>query len=1237
MNDNNSPIGYNLYNLEPQFKSYLSAGKDVSPHSIKNYLSDFRYFAGWVQSRRISTHANYQNRIDTEPLLGTDLIQGYRDYLLAERLSFRTINRRLSTLRKFCRFALSQGLVKENFGNKLANVLPENGEILDLFNIKASFSDLKSITDSTIRTYIQQLEQKNSPKEEIAEKIHNLIKYIAWAYKNDKIEYSHYQQLKDEIAKNDHYITSQSGDKEYQEAVADEKPDTKQESPDKPNRLLNNHPGTTEMDLNSTGVQKYVALAFILILTTILGGSIYQKFFREAPLTLALQSSPLVASRTLLFQGKLTDSLGNPIIEETNIRFGLYNASGGGTTLYNSGSCSIRSDFNGTHRAIIGSDCGKSIAASIFTENPEVWLGITVGSDSEMSPRQQIANFAYAANSQSLQGLAPGSNRSSIPFISQGGELLIATENPTIHSSYASESFLLSSAKSIMIQSAGSGDVALAATQSGSLKFITRGSQAMVIDNSGKVGINNPSPSQELEVNGNIATSGQLRLGRFSSNPDSIGAGSIYYNTTDDSIYYYDNDSWVKVGISSGSDNRNWQINGGALSPISSNMDILTGSIATTSALVRLPGISGENGFFNSGGNFGIGTSSPEQKLHVNDSQSANSSALIENASASPDADGLAMKLGFTGSGSISNYFATFLNGLGHIQGKIQSNGSNGVSYTTTGADFAEYFPITNVKSYVRKDIPNGSLICQYQDGAVGPCDEENDHLIGVVSSRAGFVGSSDKENDSHYILVGLVGQIRLNISEENGPIKQGDPLTSSKTAGKAAKANKPGRIIGFSQDTPTMYNGQKGVETTIQPTFYDPGYILTDQGFISPFEQIQERLGAIELNPSAGTLLSDIGIVLSQETGRIKHFVTESFEATNAVIDTLIVDKITAKSITTDSFNAQEASISGKLVAKEIDSENIREFRQRLEKAVGEQVALTTSASQLAVNNEQLTASSSQLQSEVKEIKQYLDELNNGTYTDVKNIDSFQEVIEDISVNNLTATGHTNLYTATVADTFSAGNIFIKDSQILSLTSELALNALDSVNVLNGAVVIARDGTMNVKGEIIARGGIKTNKISPISSGDDVAVTLDSGNLSVRNAQSGAVVASIDASGSAHFSNLSLDKYDQATASGVIIAARENFEQYGIFSPAIETNAASTGNGRIPGLYENLVIYNDKITDDSLVYITPTSPTGNQQLYVAEKRGCNNKPAPCKPYFKIAIDGGSLHSDATFNWWVVN
>src|SRR3989344_3940948 len=64
----------------------------------------------------------------------------------------------------------------------------------------------------------------------------------------------------------------------------------------------------------------------------------------------------------------------------------------------------------------------------------------------------------------------------------------------------------------------------------------------------GKVGIGTTSPTNSLEVVGNaLISSGQLRLGNFSSNPTAIGEGSVYYNNTDKNPYYYDGTIWKKL------------------------------------------------------------------------------------------------------------------------------------------------------------------------------------------------------------------------------------------------------------------------------------------------------------------------------------------------------------------------------------------------------------------------------------------------------------------------------------------------------------------------------------------------------------------------------------------------------------------------------------------------------------------------------------------------------------------
>jgi hypothetical protein len=265
------------------------------------------------------------------------------------------------------------------------------------------------------------------------------------------------------------------------------------------------------------------------------------------------------------------------------VQFKLWKVSSGGTEgtcqgqtgedcLYKTGTCSITPDQDGIFSTLIGSNCGSEIPNSIFTENPNVYLGVTVGADSEMTPRQPIANVGYAINAETLQGFPPGTSTSNIPFINQDGNLLIAVASPGIRSTFASADFTLSSAKTAIIQSAGTGDVVLKATGSGTLKFGTGWSGTdsytrMIINNAGNVGIGTTdpgtanlavmggnvgigttSPSQKLEVAGNIyANAGQIRLGNFASAPTAIGAGSMYYDSTTQKVYYYNNASWVEI------------------------------------------------------------------------------------------------------------------------------------------------------------------------------------------------------------------------------------------------------------------------------------------------------------------------------------------------------------------------------------------------------------------------------------------------------------------------------------------------------------------------------------------------------------------------------------------------------------------------------------------------------------------------------------------------------------------
>src|SRR5690349_20500939 len=103
---------YNLSNLEPLFKKQLLA-ENISSVSLKNYLSDFRHFIGWLglyKSQNLSTN---------KFLFDEETLKNYLLYLKNANIPEATLSRRLSTLRKFCTFCFNSGYLAENY---LANV-----------------------------------------------------------------------------------------------------------------------------------------------------------------------------------------------------------------------------------------------------------------------------------------------------------------------------------------------------------------------------------------------------------------------------------------------------------------------------------------------------------------------------------------------------------------------------------------------------------------------------------------------------------------------------------------------------------------------------------------------------------------------------------------------------------------------------------------------------------------------------------------------------------------------------------------------------------------------------------------------------------------------------------------------------------------------------------------------------------------------------------------------------------
>ncbi|PIP88361.1 hypothetical protein COW80_00760, partial [Candidatus Beckwithbacteria bacterium CG22_combo_CG10-13_8_21_14_all_01_47_9] len=334
----------------------------------------------------------------------------------------------------------------------------------------------------------------------------------------------------------------------------------------------------------------------------------YNQIFKEAGIGQAYPQapSPAAPNRYLSFQARLTDSSDNPITTPTDVRFIVYNneTASGSAKLWEELRY-IDPDQDGIFSVTLGTE--QSIASSVFTENVNLWLGVTVEVDPEATPRQRIATVGYALNAETLQGFPPSASASAdqIPVLTQEGDLVLAAASPMVYSS--SGTFAIKGqALTITTDTGTNGAITIAPDGTGSLNLtgstttqnFIRATNANLTSGhlfSGYVGndtatgdlLNLSSGASETEKftvdrSGNTAIMGNLQI-------DGAATMSAFRLITSPAANYVltsdasGNGTWADVSSTAGP----WTLNGTDLYP-------------------------DDNGY-----NVGIGTNDPSAKLHV--------------------------------------------------------------------------------------------------------------------------------------------------------------------------------------------------------------------------------------------------------------------------------------------------------------------------------------------------------------------------------------------------------------------------------------------------------------------------------------------------------------------------------------------------------------------------------------------------------------------------------------------
>jgi len=124
--------------------------------------------------------------------------------------------------------------------------------------------------------------------------------------------------------------------------------------------------------------------------------------FSLAVVLLTAALSAAQAPTTISYQGRLTDDAGQPISSTSSVTFAVYAAPTGGSPLFTT-TQNITPDANGIFTVELG-----PIGAAVF-DGSKRYLGIKVGADAEMTPRQLLTSGPYSFSANSIADNAVGS------------------------------------------------------------------------------------------------------------------------------------------------------------------------------------------------------------------------------------------------------------------------------------------------------------------------------------------------------------------------------------------------------------------------------------------------------------------------------------------------------------------------------------------------------------------------------------------------------------------------------------------------------------------------------------------------------------------------------------------------------------------------------------------------------------------------------------------------------------
>ncbi len=442
------------------FKNYLYV-YNASRLTIKNYLIDVKHFLSWAE-KVLSLGDEWEiGKRNLFSRINNELIEEYKNRLIHPSIhepgfSPATVNRKLSSLRRYLSWATQEGLIASEEDLETANVEEKSTKV------EAPQAKIKQKTQSAPVSY------SKFPPIRLAQRTFylasflfdlifitphvyaiNAFKRIVWNFQGKPVFSEKKAKLSNAIKNlpKGFYAPlaiSTAGLPFYKRAYL----------------ILHHKRPKWYKTYHSYPLSQYFHYAILIVFMSALGFGLYQNFYKKAGEQGVLAAVPPTGNpRILSFQGKLTDNSDNPITTPTALRFTIYDhVTASGSALKWQEVDTVTPDQDGIFSLILGNN--TQLTQDLFAQHAGLWLGVTVGTTPELTPRQQLATVAYAENADTLQGLPPitqpsADTKNVVLALDSSGNLTIGgTATPTFQATGGQ--FTLSGSSLLLTTTAGS-------------------------------------------------------------------------------------------------------------------------------------------------------------------------------------------------------------------------------------------------------------------------------------------------------------------------------------------------------------------------------------------------------------------------------------------------------------------------------------------------------------------------------------------------------------------------------------------------------------------------------------------------------------------------------------------------------------------------------------------------------------------------------------------------------------